>query len=307
VSEKLALALPLALLSTTLVNLAYLREHDAASSLPTLSLHRPVHSLTLLLGDRSWLVGFAMEGGGFVLYAIALALAPLALVQSVAAGGIGLLAFLTVRLGGGRLGRRRLFGVVVATLGLVALGVSLAEGAPEGHSGSTLGVLAWLGGSAALAVTVLLLGRRLLGVAVSYAIAGGLFFSIGDISTKLATQGGVRIAFAVTLIAGYVLGSSLMQVGYQAGSALTVAGLATLLTNVMPILAATFVLEEPVPTGALGALRVLAFVAVTVGAVVLATPGTKPAGAPAPGIAPSGAGSAPSGASTAPSGASTDA
>ncbi|HEY2181183.1 MAG TPA: hypothetical protein VGH09_05880 [Solirubrobacteraceae bacterium] len=280
-SEKLALALPLALLSTTLVNLAYLREHDAASSLPTLSLRRPVHSLTLLLSDRSWLVGFAMEGGGFLLYALALALAPLALVQSVAAGGIGLLAFLTVRLGGGRLGRRRLFGVILATVGLIALAVSLAEGAPEGHSGSTLNVLAWLGGSAALAVTVLLVGRRLLGVAVSYAIAGGLFFSIGDISTKLATQGGARIAFAVSLIAGYVLGSALMQVGYQAGSALTVAGLATLLTNVMPILAATFVLEEPVPTGALGALRVLAFVAVTVGAVILATPAVKPAVAPA--------------------------
>jgi drug/metabolite transporter (DMT)-like permease len=289
VSEKLALALPLALLSTTLVNLAYLREHDAASSLPTLSLRRPVRSLALLLGDRSWLVGFAMEGGGFVLYAAALALAPLALVQSVAAGGIGLLAFLTVRLGRGRLSGRRLFGVLVSMLGLVALAVSLAEGAPEGHRGSTLGVLAWLGGSAALAVAVLLLGRRSLGVAVSSAIAGGLFFSIGDISTKLATQGGARIAFALTLIAGYVLGSSLMQVGYQAGSALTVAGLATLLTNVMPILAATLVLEEPVPTGALGALRVLAFVAVTVGAVVLASPGAKPAGAPASGTAPAGA------------------
>jgi drug/metabolite transporter (DMT)-like permease len=289
VSEKLALALPLALLSTTLVNLAYLREHSAASSLPALSLRRPVHSLALLLGDRSWLVGFAMEGGGFVLYAAALALAPLALVQSVAAGGIGLLAFLTVRFGGGHLGGRRLFGVLVSMLGLVALAVSLAEGAPEGHSGSTLAVLVWLGGTAALAAAVLLVGRRALGVAVSDAIAGGLFFSIGDISTKLATQGGVRVAFAVTLIAGYVLGTSLLQLGYQAGSALTVAGLATLLTNVLPILAATFVLEEPVPTGALGALRVLAFVAVTVGAVVLARPDSKPAVAAASGTAPAGA------------------
>ena len=288
-SEKLALALPLALLSTTLVNLAYLREHSAASSLPALSLRRPVHSLALLLGDRSWLVGFAMEGGGFVLYAAALALAPLALVQSVAAGGIGLLAFLTVRFGGGHLSGRRLFGVLVSMLGLVALAVSLAEGAPEGHSGSTLNVLVWLGGTTALAAAVLLFGRRLLGVAVSDAIAGGLFFSIGDISTKLATQGGVRVAFGVTLIAGYVLGTSLLQLGYQAGSALTVAGLATLLTNVLPILAATFVLEEPVPTGALGALRVLAFVAVTVGAVVLARPDSGPAVAPASGTAPAGA------------------
>ena len=70
-------------------------------ALPALSLRRPLQSLRLLLTDRSWLLGFAMEGGGFALYAAALALAPLALVQSVAAGGIGLLAFLSVRLSGG--------------------------------------------------------------------------------------------------------------------------------------------------------------------------------------------------------------
>jgi hypothetical protein len=286
VGAQLALALPLALLSTTLVNLAYLREHDAAAELPALSLRRPLHSLALLLGDRSWIGGFAMEGGGFLLYALALALAPLALVQSVAAGGIGLLAFLTSRLGGGRLGARRLAGVGISGVGLVALAVSLANGSDEGHSGSTFSVLVWLGATAALAGLVLVLGRRALGAAVADALAGGLFFSIGDISTKLATQGGARIAFASTLIGGYVLGTSLLQLGYQAGSALTVAGIATLLTNVLPILAATVVLEEPVPTGALGALRVLAFVAVTVGAVLLARPEPKPTGAPAPAPAP---------------------
>jgi hypothetical protein len=57
-----------------------------------------------------------------------------------------------------------------------------------------------------------------------------------------------------------------------AGAALTVAGLATLLTNLLPILAGTIVLQEPVPSGALGALRVLAFVAVAIGAVLLAHP-----------------------------------
>ena len=49
-------------------------------------------------------------------------------------------------------------------------------------------------------------------------------------------------------------------------------GLATLLTNAVPIAAGTLVLGEPVPGGALGAVRVLAFVAVTVGAVLLARP-----------------------------------
>jgi hypothetical protein len=273
-SAATAIAFALALLSTTLTSLAYLREHDAAAALPALSLRRPLQSLRLLLTDRRWLLGFAMEGSGFALYAAALALAPLALVQSIAAGGIGLLAFLSVRLAGGRLGPRRLVGVVVAVVGLIALAVSLANGSGgEGHSGSTLDVLLWIGATGALAAAVVAIGRRTLGVAVANAIAGGLCFSAGDISTKLATQGGARIAFVVPLILGYTLGTSLLQLGYQAGAALTVAGLATLLTNVLPILAGTIVLEEPVPSGALGALRVLAFVAVTIGAVLLARPG----------------------------------
>ena len=44
-----AVGLVLALASTTLTNLAYLREHDAAAELPVLSMRRPVHSARLLL------------------------------------------------------------------------------------------------------------------------------------------------------------------------------------------------------------------------------------------------------------------
>jgi hypothetical protein len=272
-SVSTAIAFAFALLSTTLASLAYLREHDAAAALPALTLRHPLQSLRLLLTDRAWLLGFAMESGGFLFYAAALALAPLALVQSIAAGGIGLLAFLSVRLAGGRLGSRRLIGVVVAVFGLVALAISLANGSGgEGHSGSTLAVLLWIGATAVLAAGVIVVGRPTLGVAVANALAGGLLFSAGDISTKLATQGGARIAFVIPLILGYTLGTTLLQLGYQAGAALTVAGLATLLTNVLPILAGTIVLQEPVPSGALGALRVLAFVAVTIGAVLLAHP-----------------------------------
>jgi hypothetical protein len=285
-SLGIAVALGLALLSTTLTSLAYLREHDAAAAMPALSMRRPLHSVGLLLADRSWLLGFAMESSGFLLYAAALALAPLALVQSIVAGGIGLLAYFSVRLAGGRLGRRRLAGVALSVLGLVALAVSLANGSGgEGHSGSTVAVLVWLGGTALLAGFVVVAGRRLLGVAVANALAGGLCFSIGDISTKLATQGGARVAFVLTLILGYTLGTTLLQLGYQAGAALTVAGLATLLTNVLPILAGTIVLEEPVPSGALGALRIIAFLAVSAGAVLLARPEAQPAKAAVPSVA----------------------
>jgi hypothetical protein len=83
---------------------------------------------------------------------------------------------------------------------------------------------------------------------------------------------GARLGFVVPLIVGYTVGTGLLQVGYQAGGALTVAGLATLLTNAVPIAAGTIVLDEPIPGGLLGGLRILAFAAVTIGAVLLARP-----------------------------------
>jgi hypothetical protein len=265
-------ALVLALASTALTNLAYLREHDAAAELPVLCMRRPLHSVRILLEDRSWMLGFAMETVGFLLYAAALALASLALVQSIAAGGIGVLAVVSARIAHRRMSRRELSGVFVSVVGLVALAVSLARGSGEGGAGSTATVLLWLGFTASVALLLLALGRKLGAAAATNGLAGGLFFSIGDISTKLVTQGGPRVAFVITVILGYTLGTALLQVGYQAGGALTVAGLATLLTNAVPIAAGTIVLDEPVPGGVFGDLRVVAFAAVTVGAVLLARP-----------------------------------
>src|ERR1700719_3563772 len=114
-----AIALALALGSTTLISLAYLREHAAVAQLSPLSLRRPLQSLRLLLASRAWLAGFAMESGGFAQYVVALALAPLALVQSVAAGGIGILAVATARLGHRRLTKRERWGAGVSVVGLL--------------------------------------------------------------------------------------------------------------------------------------------------------------------------------------------
>ena len=272
-STQTGVALVLALASTTLTNIAYLLEHDAAAALPTLSLRRPLHSVQALLTDRSWLLGFALEGAGFALYVVALALAPLSLVQSVAAGGIGILAFVSARMSHRQLGRTELAGVWISMLGLLALAVSLLGGSGEGAGGTTAEILLWLGATAAAAGVALLLGRRFGWSGVAYGIAGGLLFSIGDISVKIATQGGVRTAFAVGVVIGYSLGTFFLQLGYQRSRALTVAGIATLLTNALPIAAGSVVLGEPVPSGALGALRIVAFAAVTAGAILLARPG----------------------------------
>jgi hypothetical protein len=272
VSGHTALALVLALVSTTLINVAYLREHDAAAALPSLSLRRPLHSAATLLRDRSWLFGFALESAGFGLYVVALALAPLTLVQSISAGGIGILAFVSARFSGRRLSRHELAGVIVSMLGLLLLAVSLAGGTDAGVRGSSAALVLWLAATAGAAVVALLLGRTFGALAVAEGVAGGLFFSIGDISVKVATEGGARIVFGLGAIVGYTLGTGFLQLGYQKGGALTVAGLATLLTNALPIAAGMVVLGESVPSGALGVLRLVAFAAVTVGAILLARP-----------------------------------
>jgi hypothetical protein len=242
----------LALASTTLISLAYLRQHGAAARLPALSLRRPLHSAKLLLKSRAWLVGFAMETSGFGLYVLALALTELTLVQSVAAGGIGILAVASARFGHRQLTQRERAGATVAVSGLVFLSLSLTGG-QEGSAEGALGEIAlWLGVTGGVAVLVLISRRAFLGHGVAEGIAGGLFFAAGDICTKLATFGGARLLFGLPLIAGYLLGTSLLQIGYQSGAALTVAGIATLLTNAVPIAAGTVLLHSPFPLACSG-------------------------------------------------------
>ena len=104
------------------------------------------------------MLGFGMESGGFALYAAALALAPLAVVQSIGAGGIGVLAYLSARVSGRRLGAAGLSGVSLSIVGLLALAISLGKGNGAGGEGTTAGILAWIGGTALVALAVLLIG-----------------------------------------------------------------------------------------------------------------------------------------------------
>ena len=77
----------------------------------------------------------------------------------------------------------------------------------------------------------------------------------------------------------------MLQAGFQRGSALTTAGLATLLTNALPIAAGMVVFREPLPSGWVGAVRIAAFTGVVVGAVLLAAR-TKPPETPREGVQP---------------------
>src|SRR4029078_9540378 len=122
-------------------------DHIAVSRFPRLSPRRPLRSARLLLAQRRWLVGFGAEAFGWLLYVLALALAPLALVQATAAGGVGILAVMVSRYRRVPLTRVERFGVALSVAGLVLLGISLAGAHGEGSNGSFVAVGAWLGAS----------------------------------------------------------------------------------------------------------------------------------------------------------------
>src|SRR5262245_20096469 len=268
---QIALALVITLVSACLLNLGYLLEHSVASKVPPLSLRRPIASLRSLLGNPRWLLGFGSEAVGWLLYVLALALAPLSLVQAVAAGGIGILAVMSARFTRVPLTTHERIGAALSVVGLALLGVSLLGTHAEGSVPSYFWVGAWLVCSVVAALGCIALLGPVIGGGPAWGIAAGTLFAAGDVSTKMAVTGhAANVAFLVCLVVFYGAGTALLQAGFQRGGALTTAGLATLLTNALPIAAGMIVFREPLPGGWIGAARIVAFAAVIAGAVLLA-------------------------------------
>lgn len=273
---RLLLALLLALASAGALNWGFYRQHEQTSTLPPLSLKHPLQSLGALFGNRRWLVGFIVGILGWVFYVVALAFGPLSLVQAASAGGIGILALLVWRWGGVPLARREWLGVGVSVLGLVALGISLLGRGGNAHHwgnhGSWLAITSWVVGSGVLAGFFAGPGRRLVAAGAGFGIGAGFLYAAGDVGTKAAVAGGWRLLFIPALLAAHGLGFVMLQLGFQRGSALATAGVATLFTNATPIAAGMALFHEGLPADGRGVLRLFAFGAVVLGAVLLTRP-----------------------------------
>ena len=281
-SAAAAAGLVLALGSTAALNWGFFTQHGAAEAMPPLSLRRPLASLRLLAASRRWLAGFLVGLAGWALYVAALKLAPLSLVQAVSAGGLGLLALLQwLTPGTERPSRREWWAVSVAVTGLVLLAVSLAAHTAAGTAPPTAAVVLWLVVLALAAVAIA--GSSRLGVpsAAALGAAAGVFYATGDVATKEAvvTAG---ILLVPVVLASHGLAFVSLQLGFQRGGVLVTVGLATLLTNAVPIAAGTALFHERLPPGVFGDLRLAAFTLVTAGAALLARPASEPPRAPRP-------------------------
>jgi drug/metabolite transporter (DMT)-like permease len=262
------IGLTLAFVSALVTNTAYSLEHDAAAALPPLSPRRPFRSAQFLLRDRRWLMAFGAETMGWLAYVAALRLAPLALVQAVAASGVAVLAFATARGHPSRLAWREQLAVILALAGLALLALSLVGTSESDHHPAVAGIVIWLaacGGGAALLIAI----PTRFGRAASLGLAAGLLFADGDISAKLVGYGGLWLIALTTLIVAYAIGTSVLQSAYQRGDALTAAGTATMVTNAVPIAAGFVLFGETLPHGTRAVLQIAAFASLVVSAVAL--------------------------------------
>ena len=269
---KVGLGLALSLASAFALNWGWVAQHGAASALPPLRLRAPLRSLRSLFSNGRWLVGFLVGLGGWAFYIVALAFAPLSLVQAVSAGGIAVLALL-VHYRSAPLAGREWTGVAVGTAGLLLLAATLGSGATGGQLEHASAALLWLAGSAAVA------GLSAFGLrgAAGLGMAAGILYAAGDVATKAALGGGGRAAFAAAVPAAHGLAFVVLQLAFQRGGPLATAGLSTLFTNALPIAAGIALFHERLPGGAAGDARLAAFALVVAGATLLARGGATDA------------------------------
>lgn len=257
-SISLLAGVALGLLSAGAIGGGFALQHREAASLPALSLRRPLASLLSLLRRPLWLGGFLLGISGWAAYVAGLRLAPLSLVQAASAGGLGVLAF-----AGRRPAGRERAGAAAALLGLVLLGLSLGGGSGDGRA-QAWALALWLGLSALAAAAASRAGGAGLGT------AAGVLYAAADVTTKEAVRGGASLALVPVVLAASGLAFSSLQLSFQRGGRLATAGLATLWTNALPILAGTLVFGEPFPSGFAGAARAAAFCLVVAGGALLA-------------------------------------
>ena len=136
--------------------------------------------------------------------------------------------------------------------------------------------MVWLTAAAGIAIALAAF-RIPLARAAALGLAAGLLFSDGDISAKLVSFGGIWLVALVPLVACYGTGTALLQAAFQHGSALTAAGIATLVTNAVPIAAGFVLFAEALPHGIKGVLQIAAFASIVASAALLGSPAaTRP-------------------------------
>jgi multidrug transporter EmrE-like cation transporter len=272
-------ALLLAVVSSVAFSVGFYFMKRQAERLPSLGGGWRPTAWWAFLHDPLWLLGVALQTGGFGLYLAALRAAPLSVVHTALSGGVALFVLLAVVGLGERLRASEWLGVGCVLAGLIVLGFSLADSpAPTAVGRGTVTFsLVLIGLSVAALAADPAPGR-----AVGLSIACGLTLGLASVFAK-SLAGADSLAAALRsrdlllTLATNLVGFALMQAALQVGRGVVVVPIFSTLSNVVPVVGGIVLYGEWMPRAATAAiLRPLAFLLAIGGAALLAGVAEQP-------------------------------
>jgi enterochelin esterase-like enzyme len=227
----------LALGAAALINLGFLFQHRGLSDRRRDGLPATVRSA---FHSRVWLGGQVLGWIGFAAQVLAVAIAPLALVQAFAAGGLALSVPLAARIFGHPITRVQRYAVFLMAAGLAALPFGYGAAHDRLQSGTLAIVLGILGGLALIANIARSRGAR--------AVAAGIFYGAADAAIKAvsvnlgphgwgALMSGWTVVAAVGTFAGFLAFQSALAQDNAIGAISLMNGFAALAAMLCGLLA----------------------------------------------------------------------
>jgi drug/metabolite transporter (DMT)-like permease len=276
-------------------SVGFLFKHRGACAAPSVDMRHPLRSGKALFSSRLFAIGMLIAAGAWVFHVLAMAFAPLSLVQAVLAGGVVLLAIMAERTFGLEISRRQWVGIGLTAVGLLLLGLSLpaVHGA---HSRFSLPGMITFEAVLLLAGTLLIIGPRIGAPAHHHGFmlgaASGILFGVSDVAIK-AISGMVGAHGLLGLVSPWALVTVVASVaafyssakGLQDGDAVPVIAVTGTAANVSGVIGGIIVFGDPLSGHPVTlAIELGAFALVLIAAWL--TPGPMRTARPGTGVGP---------------------
>ena len=284
--------------SAVATNVGFLLRHRGAVAAPDVDPRHLLRSAIGLFRSKWWTIGYLVAALAYGLHVVALALAPLSLVQSVLAGGLVLLAVIAERFFGFQVGKREWIGVILASLGLVL--IAMTGQGPPGQASARYSPAAMIAfeclliGVGAVLILSGRIGRFQPRRGVLLGASAGLLFTVAHVAVKaltreveaglgaLLTNPLLGVALLAWLVAFFASARSL-----QVGEPVAVIALTSIAGNISAIPAGIVVFGDPLGNDAASIIaRSVAFALVICAAILIPAPvraarpgGEQPSGA----------------------------
>ena len=262
--------------------LGFLYKHRGANAAPQVDVAHPLRTVKSLFSNRWFAIGMLVALGAWGLHVVAMALAPLSVVQAVLSTGVVMLAVLAERVFGFEVGMRQKVGVGLTALGLGLLAVTLPQ-APGAHSHFSLPAMISFEAGMLCFGMLLITGKHLVGVKDHHhgtllGAAAGILFGVSDVAIKALTGldgvGAVLVSpwLLVTILASVIAFYASAR-GLQDGEAVPVIAATSTAANVSAIMGGILVFGDPMPADTVGiVVQCFAFVLVVVAAMLVPPP-----------------------------------